>query len=109
MIRLKDIINEEVSTTLFKDIIKLYNEAGIKTKYTQKHIDKYGDKVVDGAIKMTPKILDLKKKMKSFANDVAGSEEGKLLIKLMYDKMFTGNSRDTLSAVGHTFIFLNNI
>ena len=90
-------------------IVELYNAAGFKTTYDQKYIKRFGADAVKKAIEMTPKILALKEEMVSFAKEVYALPEAKLLIKLMHEKSYTGNSRGLMSDIGFTFMFLHQV
>lgn len=71
--KLSKLINREVEAKPLNeaikgaDILDLYAYAGIKTKYSDDVIERYGQKVVDEAIKNAPKYLAFAKEVKEMA------------------------------------------
>jgi hypothetical protein len=76
----KKLVNEASISKLEKSVADLYAWGGIKTKYDAQATKKYGQEVIDAAIKMAPKVLAYEKKIKQMAKDIQDSKEGQILI-----------------------------
>jgi hypothetical protein len=110
--KLKDLLNEDKSKQLNEakiakldnDVADLYAWAGIKTKYDKQSVDRYGQDVIDRAIKMAPKVLAYKKKLKQIEQDIKNSDEGKILIAIIgHGKAYGGSYFDQSSSVADLF------
>jgi 23S rRNA A1618 N6-methylase RlmF len=104
MIRLKDILvegkenlNEAKLSKLDDGVANLYAYSGIKTKYSDKNIERFGQDVVDKAIKMAPKLIAYKKKLKQIVKDVEGSDEAKILMAMIGHHRGYGGSSEQAS------------
>ena len=85
--KLKELLNEGNKLNEAENktdrLVRFFSIKGIDTKYDAAVVKEWGKDTVDMAIKSAPKILALKKKIDSIGKDIAGSDEGKLLIKIM--------------------------
>jgi hypothetical protein len=96
---LAGVINENElnsSSELAKRVGQLYGTHQIKTEYDEKIVEKWGQDVVNAAIEWGPKILAYKNKLKSIADEVENSTEGKILLALLStEKYYSSNSGNT--------------
>jgi hypothetical protein len=104
---LAGIINEnesKQSSELVKRVGQLYGTHFIKTEYDEKIVKKWGQDVVDAAIEWGPKVLAYKNKLKSIADEVKNSTEGKILLALLAtERYYSSNSGDTDVHVSNLF------
>lgn len=63
----------------------LYAWAGIKSKYDDKMIERYGENVVRKAEEMAPKVLEYRKKLQAIANEIKTSPEGRALLSMKFN------------------------
>ena len=96
-------LNEAKIANLDNKVASLYAWAGIKTKYSDDSIKRFGQNVIDRATEMAPKVLAYQKKLKQISKDIQDSEEGKILIAMIgHNKGYAG-SYNTSSTVGDLF------
>jgi hypothetical protein len=93
----------EAKKNIENSVSDLYAFAGVKTKYDERHVERYGQEVVDKAIEMAPSILAYKKKIKEMAKEVSKSPEGKLLMKVISNSKGYGGEHYTGVTVGELF------
>ena len=95
---LQKLIREEIKKTLSEanklesSVADLYAWAGIKKQYSDDAIKRYGQKVVDLAIQMAPKILAYETKLKKMVKDIKSSPEAKMLMKVIEEAGAYGGS-----------------
>ena len=100
----KKLIREEVKgalsevSSLETKVADLYGYANIKTQYSDDMVQRYGQKVVDLAIQMAPKILAYKAELKKMVKEMEKSPEAKMLLKTIEASRAYGgdSSRATL-------------
>jgi hypothetical protein len=86
---LKKLIREEVkgalreASNLENRVADLYGYSGVKTQYSDDTIKRYGQKVIDLAIQMAPKILAYEAKLKKIVEEIEKSPEAKMLMSAM--------------------------
>jgi hypothetical protein len=98
------VINEAFKIAKLDDsVASLYAWAGIKTKYDDDIIKRRGQKVVDRAVEMAPRVLEYQKELKQMKKDIEASEEGKILIAMIGHAKGYGGSYNTSSFVGDLF------
>ena len=98
------VINEAFKIAKLDDnVASLYAWAGIKTKYDDDIIKRRGQKIVDRAVEMAPRVLEYQKELKQMKKDIEGSEEGKILIAMIGHAKGYGGSYNTSSFVGDLF------
>jgi hypothetical protein len=100
---LKQIIREELKNTLNEanalesKVANLYAFAGIKTAYTDDLVERYGQKVVDLAIKMAPKILAYKSELEKIVKDIENSPEAKMLLQVAREINYLDGGRSNIT------------
>jgi hypothetical protein len=97
--QLKQIIKEEVEGTLNEasnlesKVADLYGYSGVKTQYSDDMIKRYGQKVIDLAVEMAPKILAYEAKLKKIVMEMENSPEAKMLLRAMSEAQGYGGGR----------------
>jgi len=76
-------LNEAKKADIENSVADLYAYAGVKTKYSNDMVERYGQEAVDTAIEMAPSITEYKKKLKEIAKEIGKSPEGKMLQKVV--------------------------
>jgi len=85
----KKLIREEVKGALSEvsglenKVADLYGYSGVKTQYDDNMVKRYGQKVIDLAIQMAPKILTYEAKLKKMVMEMENSPEAKMLLSAM--------------------------
>ena len=96
-------LNEAKIAKLDNKVASLYAWAGIKTKYDDDSVKRFGQAVIDRAIEMAPKVSAYRKKLKQISKDIQDSDEGKILIAMIGHGRGYGGSHNTSSNVGDLF------
>jgi len=103
MTTLKKVLKESQSGKLEDGVASLYAWAGIKTSYGEDHRKRFGDEVVDYAIKMAPRVLAYDKKLKQLKAKILNSAEAQILLATIeYHKGYAGYN-DTRTTIGDLF------
>ena len=95
----RKLIREEVKEALSEvsnletKVADLYGYSGVKTQYSDDMIKRYGQKVIDLAIQMAPKILTYEAKLKKMVMDIENSPEAKMLLSAMSEAQGYGGGR----------------
>ena len=100
----KQIIKEEVEKTLDEAsdlksrVADLYGYSGVRTQYDSDDVKRYGQKTIDLAVEMAPKILAYKAELKKMVKEMEKSPEAKMLLKTIEASRAYGgdSSRATL-------------
>lgn len=89
-----------------KSIIDLYGYTGIKTKYDDSIVQRYGQKVVDEAIKNAPKYLAFMKEVKKLGENPLAKDFGKIASAnaSYYGSHIKGNVHDGIAYILDRFI-----
>jgi hypothetical protein len=97
--QLKQIIKEEIKDSLNKagniesKVADLYGYAGVKTQYDDDMVKRYGQKVIDLAVEMAPKILAYEVELKNMIKQMEASPEAKMLLRAMSEARGYGGGR----------------
>ena len=110
--QLKQIIKEEIkdslneASNLESKVADLYGYSGVKTQYSDDMVKRYGQKVIDLAIEMAPKILTYEAELKDMIKQMQSSPEAKMLLRAMSEaRGYGGNSsRVTLGDLINRYI-----
>lgn len=106
--QLTQIIREEISkkrslneASIEKSILDLYGYTGVKTKYDDSIVEKYGQEVVDAAIKNAPKYLAFMKEVKKLAENPLAKDFGKIASSnaSYYGSHIKGNVHDGIGYI----------
>jgi hypothetical protein len=85
----KKLIREEVKgalsevSSLETKVADLYGYANIKTQYSDDMVQRYGQRTIDLAIQMAPKIIAYEAELKKIVQEMEKSPEAKMLLKSM--------------------------
>lgn len=85
----RKLIREEVKEALSEasnletKVADLYGYSGVKTQYSDDMVKRYGQKVIDLAVQMAPKILAYEAKLKKMVMEIENSPEAKMLLSAM--------------------------
>jgi hypothetical protein len=98
-------LNEAQLSKLEQGVAELYAYTSIDPNYNydEKIVRKFGQDVVDAALKMAPKVLAYKKKLKQMAKEIESSDEGKILLAMVSQSKGYGGSHNTDSSIGDLF------
>ena len=110
--QLKQIIKEEINNSLNEasnlesKVADLYGYSGVKTQYSDDMVKRYGQKVIDLAVEMAPKILTYEAELKDMIKQMQSSPEAKMLLRAMSEaRGYGGNSsRVTLGDLINRYI-----
>lgn len=94
---------EEAKKSVEDQVGNLYAWAGIKTKYDDKMVQRYGEEVVRMAEEMAPKILEFKQKLQTIAQEIKNSPEGKILMAMKYHAKGYGGDYGATSSIRDLF------
>lgn len=99
----KKALKESIKNTLTEGkledkVADLYAYSGIKTKYEDKTVERYGQKTVDMAIQMAPEMIKFKKELTNTLKSMMKSPEGKMLIAIkLAGRGYSGNHSKDIS------------
>ncbi len=99
----KKLIREEVKGALSEvsglenKVADLYGYSGVKTQYDDDMVKRYGQKVIDLAIQMAPKILTYEAKLKKMVMEMENSPEAKMLLRAMSEARGYSGGRSYVS------------
>jgi hypothetical protein len=85
----KKLIREEVkgamseASSLESKVADLYAYSGVKTQYSSDMVERYGQKTIDLAVQMAPKIIAYEAELKKIVQEMEKSPEAKMLLKSM--------------------------
>lgn len=96
-------VNEAKKADIENSVADLYAYAGIKTKYDERMVQRYGQEAVDKAIEMAPSIIAYEKKIKEMVKEVTKSPEGKMLMKVISNSKGYGGEHYTGVTAGELF------
>jgi hypothetical protein len=101
--QLKQIIKEEIkdslneASNLESKVADLYGYAGVKTQYDDDMVKRYGQKVIDLAVEMAPKILAYESELKNIVKQMEASPEAKMLLRAMSEARGYSGGRSYVS------------
>jgi hypothetical protein len=97
--QLRQLIKEEIEGTLNEasnlesKVADLYGYSGVKTQYDNDMVKRYGQKVIDLAVEMAPKILAYEAELKNIVKQMEASPEAKMLLRAMSEAQGYGGGR----------------